>query len=165
MGIKFHWFRYVNYVALTQCCFGTNLVFTAGSVRYTRSDQAASLQLSDNHFYWIYSNSVYRLYYFLSTLNPQQLVTTTLTLEASLVTNGMDNLLNYHMYIWLCLRSASHISPFAYKLASHSCPLPATSSMAPKSHSAKSACVSKAKSTSSATKIKQELLKGCKLSQ
>lgn len=98
MGIKFHWFRYVNYVALTQCCFGTNLVFTAGSVRYTRSDQAASLQLSDNHFYWIYSNSVYRLYYFLSTLNPQQLVTTTLTLEASLVTNGMDNLLNYHMY-------------------------------------------------------------------
>jgi hypothetical protein len=85
----------------------------------------------------------------------QSQVTTTLTLEASTVRSSFSNIQ------WLCLRLTEHNSACAYKLASPSCLLP-TSSMAPKSHSAKPALGSKAKLTSPATKMKEGLLKSRK---
>jgi hypothetical protein len=94
-------------------------------------------------------------------------ITMTLVLEASLITNGMDNF--SIMRCRLCLISTEHIPACAYKLASPSYLLSTTTwnlmAPNPKSRSAKQPSVPKLKSKSSATKVKQDLLNGHKSGQ
>lgn len=92
----------------------------------------------------------------------------TLALEASSVTKGMSNFFNYPITLSTSdILTPEHNFAHAYKLASSPCFLSATSSMAPtsKSRSVQPASSLKAKSTSSATKIKKELLKSRKSGQ
>jgi hypothetical protein len=94
-------------------------------------------------------------------------VTTSLTLEASLLINGMNNFLNHLMYGFVPDRQSISLLELINRLSLSL--LPKMRSMAPKSHSAKPVVGYKAKvkSTLSAStmKIKQELLKSRKPGQ